>query len=434
MCFDMNVVAQEAESEVLEAELKAEEAELNAEGAEAELTAEEAEAKAKADSIDRVAMDEDFIKVSLVFAEPSEVIYSMAGHALLRLQSPSNGLDICYTFAMGESTMDVVRFLSGKSLATYVFSPTEKYLRQYAEEGREVKEVTLNLAPRQEQALWRYLDEQMMGDVMYRYDYLHTNCSSMTLKAIDLALGRETIVYNDLPEGLSGKYGNFRHLLSDLVAQSPWLRMFWNITLGDYIDHDCSLESMLLPAYLWQAWQNASIKDEQGQFRPMTIGEPRVLLESKLHKHPIPFTPDIAGVIIFLVALIVTIVEWRRHWQSSLPGNVVDISLMTIQTVIALWVMYLPVLMASDYNNWNWMMLVFNPLPLILWLTVRKKKIWRYVCMLMCIVPLVFVANFNTFPQMDFYSIFLHMLFISFSLRAFCHTRRLKAETKSLKD
>lgn len=412
-----------------------------------DLTEEERMAREKSDSIDRVALDEDFIKVSFVYAEPSEVVYSMAGHALLRLQSPSNGLDICYTFAMGEETMDIVRFLGGRSMATYVFSPTEKYLKQYEEEGREVKEITLNLSPRQEQELWRYLDSQMMGDVMYRYDYLHTNCSYMTARAVDLALGKERIVYGELPEGLSGEYGSFRHLLSVLVDDSPWLKIFWNITLGEAIDRDCPLETMLLPAYLWQTWPKASIASEDGQLRPMTVGEPRVLLKSRLHKHPMPFTPNMAGALLLVLAIVASLWDWARSkegkekggwWQrvfrwmagkENWLGKVLDGTLLAGQTLVSVWVVYLPILYQGG-NSWNWMMLVFNPLPLLLWLTMRKRKVWRAMCVVMGVVPLLFVASFSILPQMDFYNCFLHLLFLSFSLRAFCQLLPRKSVQK----
>ena len=48
------------------------------------------------DTIDRSA--EDFVKVSLVIADPGALFSSVLGHACLRMQCPVFGLDACYSY------------------------------------------------------------------------------------------------------------------------------------------------------------------------------------------------------------------------------------------------------------------------------------------------------------------------------------------------
>ncbi len=371
----------------------------------------------RADSINQAALAEDFIIVSYVYAEPGKAIYSKAGHAMLRLQSPSNNLDICYTFAMGDDTSNILKFLSGQSEATYVYRTTPHQLQEYIAEGRCVREIQLNLAPRQEQELWRMLDEEMGRETMYRYDYVHTNCASMINRAVQYALGEEKILYHDLPEDLQGDYGLFRHKLLTLCDNSPWYKVFWNITLGDWLDHDCTLDMMLGPCYMWEEWPKATILSSDGKERPLTLGKPQVLTAGTLKYHSNPFTPNLAGSLLLCFALIITGIEWRKT-RCTFLGKCFDLMLLTLHTLTSLWVLSLPFLADAGGNNWNWLMLVFNPLPLFTYALIKKYARARKLFYLYGVVPLLFVVFTPWMPQMQCFTLFLHLLFLAFAIRS----------------
>ena len=48
------------------------------------------------DTIDRSA--EDFVKVSLMIADPGAAFYSVFGHACLRMQCPAFDMDYCFSY------------------------------------------------------------------------------------------------------------------------------------------------------------------------------------------------------------------------------------------------------------------------------------------------------------------------------------------------
>ena len=68
------------------------------------------------DTIDRLAPD--FVKVSLCIADPTdyrEDALGTSGHAFLRLQCPTFGLDYCFSYE-GENVNDnLFRYLSGQT-------------------------------------------------------------------------------------------------------------------------------------------------------------------------------------------------------------------------------------------------------------------------------------------------------------------------------
>jgi hypothetical protein len=370
---------------------------------------------ADADSIDKVAEDPDFITVSLMWATPGKEIYSLIGHSLLRLQCPSNNFDIAYSFAMDVTPGDIFLFIQGKAMSGYIYTSTQDKIDEYRSEGREVNEVKLNLTPKQKQNLWRFLDIELQKGPDYHYDYLHTQCASMTIFAIESILDGETIVYKDLPEEVRHEYGSHRIVLKNLCKNSPWQFLFWDLTLGTHGDNNKDFNGRLAPEILWHAWQHASIKDKDGNLRPMTLGKPHVLAAKTCDDGPFPITPWMAfGALLLIVAISVyTDFKGKTPWL----GRTMDIILMTGHTVTALWITYLVVFSQLIATNWNWMILVFNPLPLLLWLCGRKKK-WMHWCYLaFACVPLLYIILTPVIPQM-LCSPSLCLVMAAFSLRA----------------
>ena len=97
------------------------------------------------DTIDRSA--EDFVKVSLVIADPGALFSSVLGHACLRMQCPVFGLDACYSYESEDISDRVLDFLMGKIRMGLYEVPTADYCAYYEEAGRGVREYQLNLPP-----------------------------------------------------------------------------------------------------------------------------------------------------------------------------------------------------------------------------------------------------------------------------------------------
>lgn len=369
----------------------------------------------QADSINQLALAEDFITVSYIYAEPGTAAYSKCGHSMLRLQSPSNDLDISYAFAIGDDTTDIFTILFKHPSATYIYRPTSEQLQIYASEGRAVKEIQLNLTPRQEQDLWRLLDEEMGSTSMYHYDYWKTNCSNMINAAVRRALGNEQITYKNLSKELSDG-SLFRHKLLSLGDTSPWYKVFWNVTLGEWIDTDCPLDTKLIPGHIWEEWQKATIESPDGTERPLTIGKPHTLLEATKKDEPVAVTPDMVGITLLICTCILSALDWRQKRRHQL-SKIFDALLLGLQMLTTLWIMISPSITDASDNSWNWMMMVFNPLPLITLAFTKKFPHVRLLFYIYALIPLLFVCASPWIPQMQFYTYFLHLLFIVFSIR-----------------
>ncbi len=374
-----------------------------------------------ADSINKAAEDPDFITVSLLKATPGKEIYSLIGHAFLRLQSPSNNLDIAYSFSMDITPGDIIRFMQGKAMAGYIYEPTQKVIDDYKKEGRGVSEVKLNLTPKEKQELWRFLDTQLKKGPVYHYDYLHTQCSSMTIFAVESILDNETIVYGKLPEEVKRPYGSYRIILKDLCRNCPWEYLFWNLTLGNHGDNSDDFNGRISPVELFDAWQDASLKDKDGNLRPMTIGKPKTLTAVTRDDSPFPITPWIAFGALALIAALSVITDLKK--KTPWLGHYMDIVLMAGHTIISLWITYLVLFSDLVATEWNWMIIVFNPLPVVLWALGRKRK-WMHWCYAaFAAVPLAYIILTPLIPQMKC-SPSLCLLMAAFTLRAIADFRK----------
>ena len=90
------------------------------------------------DTIDRLAPD--FVKVSLVVCDPSEVLYSTLGHAALHLQCPTFGLDYIFSYESENVRDKIWTFLKGNLKMGMFAIPVDTFLVPYQLSGRGVKE------------------------------------------------------------------------------------------------------------------------------------------------------------------------------------------------------------------------------------------------------------------------------------------------------
>ena len=143
------------------------------------------------DTINREA--DDFVTVSLVVADPGKVFYSVLGHACLRMQCPTFGLDYCYTYESEDLTNRVGDFLMGKLRMGLFNIPFEEYCSYYEANGRGVREYIIYLPPQVEQELWRILDQQVAQGTNLDFDYYNRGCAITSLRFVKQALGNRLI-------------------------------------------------------------------------------------------------------------------------------------------------------------------------------------------------------------------------------------------------
>lgn len=339
-----------------------------------------------------------FVVSSLVVITPGQNIYSVFGHAALRMECPSKHLDYCFTFETEGGFLGYLRFFAGQSKAAFIPVPTDTFLTTYRREGRGVMQYELNLTPHEKQELWRALDDDMLQGAHRKFNLLQNNCVSMSLGKVESILDSEYIDFGPLPEQL---HPNGRGI-SWYSRRSPWGQFLFMAFVGSEADGDWLRESKLGPETVIPVLNHSVLRksvatDSVGQqTRPVLIGKPKTLLPLRTIYQPSPLTPNIFFAIVLAVVVAVTVLLLLRPqlWQSGIV-RFVGWTLDVLYVAAAAFLLYVTIVAGLFGVHWNWLIIPINLIPLILWLVCRRR--WRYrrahlfysavLVLFLCVVP-----------------------------------------------
>ena len=210
------------------------------------------------DAIDRLA--DNFVIASLVIAEPSGKLYSVLGHAALRLQCPTYDMDYCFSYESEEVDDKVITYIAGKLRMGLYPIPTIEYLNNYSQVDRGVREYILNLPPAVKQELWKVCDQHVEEGCELPFDYVKRGCAISCVHLLNEALHGDQLDYSEWPEDFNLTR---RELAARRITDYPWSKFVINSLIGADFDKWCSKEEKLIvPADLAEVWSKASLRDK----------------------------------------------------------------------------------------------------------------------------------------------------------------------------
>ena len=266
-----------------------------------------ATAQVPADSIDRAAQDEDFVRASLLVIGPGDNVVTCFGHAAIRMQCPTHQLDYCFTFEMKLAEGEHTKFLTGQAKAGFMAAPTGVFMEQYKRQGRSINEYDLNLTPKQEQTLWRNLDREIAQEARWSYDFITVNCGSMCVWIIQQSLLDEHIEYQQLPTVLQGTYSD----VMDYVGEdAPWLNLYFHVRYFSRRNDTGALADKMAPTLLAEAWQHALLTSPTGGSRPV-ITASRQLAPQTLRTGPVWLTAAKALIIAIIIIIVFIFIKTK---------------------------------------------------------------------------------------------------------------------------
>ena len=332
--------------------------------------------KAQDSTADSIAATErdDFVTASLLIGSPLKAIWSVFGHATLRMECPTYDLDLVFTF---ESDTDVGAFMTGvagKAKAKYVAVPAEEYIEHAREEGRELRQYELNLTVAERKELWRRLDEEMMAGAYRHFNLLYTNCVSTTVGTVQQSLKGEHLEWGPQLFEMTKNDGDFfRHTLRD----AAWAEFMFITFIGTAYDHHSPLQSKLSPENVIPMLSAARIVDDNtDESRPALRGEGKIILpKGKIEPGPL-MSPTLAFGLLLLLTLLVTVAERWLKWRRIGIGY--DTLLFTAQTLVFALLIYMTFVSELFPGHWNWYIIPFLPVPLLLWALERKGNTARW--------------------------------------------------------
>lgn len=324
------------------------------------------------DHINRQA--EDFVRVSLVVAEPGDYLYTSLGHAAYHMVCPTFGLDYYYTMESENTPNRVMVFLAGKLKMGFIPLTPEQFLSDYKEQNRGIKEWALNLSPQQEQRLWQILENHTKTDQDLPYDYYHRSCAIVLVNLMNEVLGAENIHYQ---QPWSDK---FKQTPREFVATNltnPWTALFMDIIAGWDVDWDVPNErKLIIPTDVVETWQTATIDG-----RPLLDTLAIEILPPGHRVEQTQCTPLLLSIILLILSVLSLGTVWSKSKGMRLAGTCIDWLIIVLQMAIGIFISYLLFVSNLCCTGWHWYYIAVCPLPLLLW-HWRKYWLLPYLIML----------------------------------------------------
>ena len=271
-------------------------------------------------------------------------------------------------------------------------------MKEFIRDNRRVTQHELNLTLHEKQELWRAADNEFTNDGhrLFNYSYDGTNnCTSICYELIERSLIDDKIVVEEIPPILLKDNGDYFRFMS---RRSPWVR-FLLITLGGTAcDETWNMRNRMAPEIIVPLLSHSNFDDGKS-VRPVLIGKEILLESGGVEVEPSRVTPIWTFGILLLLAIAVSLMQRTR--MGSRVAQVYDCGLFTFQSILGLFLILVLCVGSIVGQHWNWYLIPFNPLPLVLWLCCRKRSWYPRVYGLYAVVLVLFILATPLSSQLD---------------------------------
>ena len=303
---------------------------------------------------------QDSVSVSLLTVTPGKMVYELYGHTAIRVREVMPGRLSDWVFNYGTFSFAqpnfVWRFVKGETDYELGVVPYALFYDTYVKEGRGIDEQQLNLPPAESRRLVDALSRNLLPEnATYRYNFFYDNCTTRAIDMIERAV-EGNIVW---PQAEAGK--TLRNIVDQYSEVSPWNKLGQDLLLGVEADAPADRKSQgFAPLYAERFVEEAVVVSPDGARR--RLAEPkRVLLPAQMERTNKGLTPMWAFGILFALTIAITVYEHRKgcHYWAF------DALLLLAQGLAGLAVFLLFCFSTHPTVGSNWLIILFNPLPLL---------------------------------------------------------------------
>ena len=342
------------------------------------------------------AQERDSIQFSLLTCSPGTEIYSLFGHTAIRYQNYTQNKDIVFNYGMFSfsSPNFIYRFVKGETDYQLGVNDFRSFEAEYMFRGSSVYQQILNLTYEEKLKLQNLLfTNYLPQNRVYRYNYFYDNCTTRARDQIEKCIDGNVEYPNSVPDK------TFRGIIHEFTKGFDWEEFGIDLCLGAGADKPIGIrQQMFSPFYMRSFAEGAFIKDENGNTRPLVLKEEVIVDADTVDaaETSFPFSP-IACATFFLflnvVIAFVQIVRKKIYWFW-------DLILYLSQGLAGCIIAFLFFFSIHPTVDSNWLILLFNPIPLFYLPFMvyndikRKKDKWHvinsvYLTLFILILPLI---------------------------------------------
>lgn len=342
------------------------------------------------------AQKRDSIQFSLLTCSPGTEIYSLFGHTAIRYQNFTQNQDIVFNYGMFSfsSPNFIYRFVKGETDYQLGVNDFRSFEAEYMFRGSSVYQQILNLTYEEKIKLQNLLfTNYLPQNRVYRYNYFYDNCTTRARDQIEKCIDGNVEYPTSVPDK------TFRGIIHEFTKGFDWEEFGIDLCLGAGADKPIGIrQQMFSPFYMRSFAESAFIKDENGNTRPLVLREEVIVDADAVDaaESSFPFSP-IACATFFLflnvVIAFVQIVRKKIYWFW-------DLILYLSQGLAGCIIAFLFFFSTHPTVDSNWLILLFNPIPLFYLPFMvyndikRKKDKWHvinsvYLTLFILILPLI---------------------------------------------
>lgn len=358
----------------------------------------------------------DQIKISLITCSPGQLVYELFGHTAIRVVDPKRRQDIVFNYGVFNFNTDnfVYRFVKGET--DYELGAVEwpYFVHEYSVRGSSIDQQELNLTADEKIGLINFLLRNYEPqNRTYRYNYFYDNCTTRARDVIENCVAGH-VAYIPVNNQLT-----FRDIIHQFTYEHPWSELGIDFCLGSAADKPIDQRlQMFIPSYTEKMFTSAIIKDQEGKNRSLVNHTVQVLPPGQQTNTEFPISPMAVFWTICFLSVVIVVIEQKL--KKMFWG--VDIVVGLLHGLSGVVIAFLFFCSIHPTVNTNWLVLVFNPLPL-LWLpfsvvwTIRHRHDPIHVVNVL--VLLLFMACMPFIPQ-DF-NASIYPILLTFCLRSVSH-------------
>jgi hypothetical protein len=307
--------------------------------------------------------------VSVFTCGQGSELYSVFGHTAIRIKDDAYNLDVVFNYGAFDFNTEnfYLKFVKGDLQYFIGASSYEQFISEYQYENREVIEQTLALSLSQKQILLDRLRTSLYSsERTYTYKFIDRNCTTMVAEKINQTIGQDLIQKTD-DTSLS-----YREVLYPYFKNHFWYKLGVNCIFGYKTDTDAT--KLFLPIELLHSLDKATFKN-----KPL-VSEKKTILNGTIEKDKFSFFNSIYFVILFLILLLILNKKYIFYTYFIIFG------------LLGLFFSLVGFYSFHQEISWNYNVLLFNPLLLLIPFVSHKTK-WLYAIAICLVLYLLFMIN-----------------------------------------
>ena len=330
----------------------------------------------------------DSILVSLVTCSPGTEVYAVYGHTALRIEIPSQGVDMAVNYGLFSFNAPnfIWRFIKGETDYIVGTIGYPIFEREYTTRGSQVTLQKLNLSEKEKVKLVQLLNENLRPENReYRYNFLYNNCSTKARDKVEEALTGHVTIGKE-------QQSTYRSIIHQYTEDYPWLQFGIDYLLGMEADRPIDVrQQMFAPEYLMEYTASAQLVSNGREYPYVTETKITKPIGEKDSVWRFMLSPTQTMILLLMLVLVIgtfeILVERRQGWF--------DVLLLIIQGAMGCVVTFLLLFSGHPTVGSNLHAIYLNPLPLIFMPfiigSMMKHKVspLNYILALM---PTVFIA------------------------------------------